>query len=174
MNYTLVIYKSDGCNTCRGCVMEQWGSEFDLDVCAYDADVVNKVSEAFTRWSDGGSYVAYAIGVIPEKRDKYDNGLIVPAEKVVYEFQQYGSDSWRQQPGGVSVLSYHDEANYDEVVAEGNRLNKLIREKVAQTIADQRAAAERAKDAEKEQKRIEQEKQERQQLAALQQKYGKE
>lgn len=173
-NYTLVLYKSDGCNTCRGCVMEQWGSDFSLDTNVDEADAIEKIAEAFTRPSEGGSYTAHLIGVIEEKRDKYDNGYIADAEQVVYEFDQYTSASWQQQVGGMTVRSCNHEAHCEEIEIEGNRINQLIRNRVIAILEAQRLANEKARKEEEAEEAKQKELYERQQLAALQQKYAKE
>lgn len=129
-NYTLVLYKSDGCNTCRGCVMEQWGSDFSIDTDVEESDAIERIAAAFTKPSEGGGYEAHLISFIPEKNDKYDNGMISPVEQVVYSFDQYCSPDWRQQMGGWNVRSYHCEANTEEVEENGKRINSLIRQQV--------------------------------------------
>lgn len=171
MNYTLILYKSDGCNTCRGCVMEQWGSEFDLDADITEEEAVNKIAEAFARPSEGGSYEAHLIGVIEEHRDKYDNGLLTPTEKVIYRFSQYYGSAWRQEEGSYQTLSYHCDSNESHVQAEGARIDKLIREKVT-SILDARAQLEKKRKEEEDANKIKQQEIfERNQLNALKQKY---
>ncbi len=171
MNYTLILYKSDGCNTCRGCVMEQWGSEFDIDADIEESDAINKIVGAFTTWSEGGSYSAHLIGVFEETNDKYDHGMLTPTEKVVYSFSQYDDSSWRHEEGGCRVLSHHCDANYERAEQEVNRINKIIRTKVKETIEAQQAAAERAKAAQVAEEAKKKELYERQQLEALKNKY---
>lgn len=171
MNYTLVLYKSDGCNTCRGCVMEQWGSDFDLDVDIEENDAINKIVGAFTSPSEGGAYSAHLVGVFEETNDKYDHGMLTPTEKVVYHFGQYDGSSWRREVGGYSVLSYHCDQNQERADADAARINQLIREKVAQTFAAQEKVAADAKAKEEAEEAKQKELYERQQLVALQQKY---
>jgi hypothetical protein len=31
VNYTIIGYRPDGSNSCRGCVMDRWGSEFNME-----------------------------------------------------------------------------------------------------------------------------------------------
>jgi hypothetical protein len=170
-NYTLVLYKSDGCNTCRGCVMEQWGSEFDFYPDIDENDVVVKIVDAFTRRSDGGSYSAHLIGVLEETNDQYDHGMLTPTEKVIYQFEQYNGSSWQNEVGGVNVLSYHCSENEEKVEKIGIHINKLIRDKVEKLLENRRIEVEMTEAAELEKKVKEQEVYERQQLLALQKKY---
>ncbi len=65
MNYTLILYKPDGCTTSRGCVMDQWGSDFSMDVDISEDDALNKIASTFYNEHDG-SYEAHIIGVIEE------------------------------------------------------------------------------------------------------------
>ncbi len=129
MNYTVVLYKSDGCNTCRGCIMEQWGSDFSLDTNVAEVDAIKQIAAAFTRPSEGGSYTAYLIGVC--------NG-----QQVVHTFEQY--HDWRHDAqGGWSTDTQADE-DWEVDNDEGKRLNSLIREQVAQILEQQRLASEQA------------------------------
>ena len=173
-NYTLVLYKSDGCNTCRGCVMEQWGSDFSLDSDVEESDAIDRIAYAFTKESEGGSYTAYLIGMIDEKRDKYDHSCIADAEKVIYEFEEYTHTGWRQQAGGVVIRSSNHDAHYEEIELEGKRLNCLIRDRVTVLREDRRLRIEKEKVRKQEEEAKQKEIYERQQLAALQNKYAKE
>lgn len=128
--YTLVLYKSDGCNTCRQCVMEQWGSDFSLDSDISETDAINKIAETFAKKSDGGSYSAHLISIIDEKLDKYDHATITPTEKLVYEFDQYYDSSYKREVGGYRIKSYHHEDNDVLVEEDIKRINELIRSKV--------------------------------------------
>jgi hypothetical protein len=41
MNYTLIAHKSSGSTSCRGCIMDQWDSDFELYYSSNATDVIN-------------------------------------------------------------------------------------------------------------------------------------
>ena len=156
-NYTLVLYKSDGCNTCRGCVMEQWGSDFSVDTDLTETEVIENIASAFTRPSEGGGYEAHVFSV----RDD---------TQIIHTFDQ--SSNWQGTKYTNTTHSILMDWEKDE--DEGNRLQSLISKRVTEILEAQRLSAEREKAKEKEEEAKQQELLERQQLAALQQKYAKE
>lgn len=117
-NYTLVLYKSDGCNTCRGCVMEQWGSDFSVDTDLTEAEVIESIAGAFTKPSEGGGYEARVFDV----RD----GI-----QIIHTFDQ--SVNWDGTRYGSSTHSNHIEFEEDD--NEGSRIYKLIRNRVDEILA---------------------------------------
>jgi len=42
MNYTIVVHKSSGSTSCRGCIMDQWDSDFDMDYFTESEHVVSR------------------------------------------------------------------------------------------------------------------------------------
>lgn len=157
MNYTLVLYKSDGCNTCRGCVMEQWGSDFSVDTDLTEKEVVENIAGAFTKPSDGGDYEARVFSI----RD----GI-----QVIHTFNQ--SSNWQRTTYSNNTHSNHEDWPTDE--HEGDRLQLLIKNRVDEILEVRRVLAEKEAVRKKEKEAKEKELYERQQLAALQKKYTKE
>lgn len=48
MTYTLVAYRSDGQRTCRGCVMDQWSSDF-VHIAALTRDeLIQRVAQLYS------------------------------------------------------------------------------------------------------------------------------
>jgi hypothetical protein len=47
MNYTLVAYTSSGSTSCRGCIMDSWGSDFSMDFYNTKESVIEKLSEYY-------------------------------------------------------------------------------------------------------------------------------
>lgn len=154
--------------------MEQWGSEFSLDVEVDEPNAIEQIADAFTKPADGGSYEAYLIWLVESKYDKYDNATLTPTEKVVYSFEQYSYPTWKHSSGGYGVKSYHCDLNTDEVDLECKRLNGLIRNKVFDILENRRKLEEKEKEEQKEKEAKKKELNERQQLADLQRKYVKE
>ena len=176
MNYTLVLYKSDGCNTCRGCVMESWGSDFSLDVDVEESDAIERIASAFTAPSEGGGYTAHLIGLIEERNDPYDKGMLTPAQQVVYEFiqhsRQYSYNPYQPLPGyGMVKSSHYHDAIVEFTESECVRINNLIRTKVKETLENKKLEEEKATQLKKEQEAKAKENYERQQLEALKNKY---
>lgn len=128
--YTLILYRPDGVMTARCCVVDQWYAKFDLSVDVSEKLAVDYIARTFAASSDGGSYTAHLIGIVEEKLDPYDKGLIAPTEQVVYEFEQFTND-WKKDVGGFTVRSNNHEAHVDEVEAKAKELNTRIRERVA-------------------------------------------
>jgi hypothetical protein len=137
--------------------MEQWGSDFSLDMEVKEDDAISRIAAAFAQPSDGGSYEAHLISV----RD---------GKQVRHRFEQYTGLNWEHKEGGVSTWGDAEFwENIDE--NEGKRLNALIRGHVA-TILDERKNAEEKAALDKKNKEAKQkETYERQQLEALKQKY---
>jgi hypothetical protein len=137
--------------------MEQWGSDFSLDMNVSEDEAIERISNAFTSPSEGGSYEANLISV----RN---------SEQVKHQFDQYSSSSWKQEVGGVSTWGTGDYwEDIDE--KEGKRLNDLIRKKVNEITENKRLAEEKAKTEQKDKEAKAKETYERQQLEALKQKY---
>lgn len=153
-NYTLVLYKSDGCNTCRGCVMEQWGSDFSVDTGIAEAEVVENIANAFTRPSDGGGYEARVFGVREDTQ-------------IIHTFDQ--SSNWQGTKYTNTTHSILVDWETDE--NEGNRLQGLINKRVTEILEDRRLSIENEKVRQKKKEEKQKEQFERQQLAALQKKY---
>ena len=153
-NYTLVLYKSDGCNTCRGCVMESWGSDFSLDTDLTETQVIESIAGAFTKPSEGGGYEARVFDV----RD----GI-----QVIHTFDQHSN--WKGTTYSNNTHSNHLDWEVDE--AEGNRLHGLISNRVTEILEAQRLSAERAKVAEEAAEEKQQEENARQQYEALKLRY---
>ena len=110
MNYTLILNMPDGVTTCRGCVMESWGSNFSIDTDLTEEAAVNKIAETFAEPEYGSNYTAHLIW-INERNDTGER-----PEQVVYEIYA---------DGGTALLSRHD-SSYDFIDAERGRLYKLI------------------------------------------------
>lgn len=47
MQFTIIAYKSNGEDSCRGHVMERWGSDFSIRVASGLKDAINIMSEYF-------------------------------------------------------------------------------------------------------------------------------
>lgn len=157
MNYTLILYKSSGCNTCRSCVMETWDSEFSVDVGISEDVAINKISDAFTYPSDGGSYVAYL-------------SFQLNNNSVAYEFEQYGGVSWIREPGGYNLHGEFGD-DYDSACANAKRINDIIRDTCVSIIKSRELALKKVEEQKRELELKRQEKAERQQLEQLKQKY---
>lgn len=170
--YTVIINKPDGCTTSMCCVMDQWGSDFALDANVDENDAIDKIVSAFTNPGEYGEYTAHLIGILDEKLDSHGEGVIHDAEQLVYEFDQYDSgSSWNRSAGGARVLSNHSDSSYEEVENDLNRINRIIRDKVVTILKDREALVEKQAAEEKEEKRIADEKYERQQFELLKQKF---
>lgn len=153
-NYTLVLYKSDGANTCRGCVMESWGSDFSLDNDLTETEVVESIANAFTKPSEGGGYEAHVIYV----RD---------GEQIIHNFDQ--SSNWQGTTYSHTTHSNHEDWETDET--EGDRLQCVIKDRVDEILKARQLADEKEKAKEKAEEAKQKELHERQQLVALQKKY---
>lgn len=49
MNYTIVAYRPDGSNSCRGCVTDSWSSDFELRHTTDRREVVKDMAEFLYR-----------------------------------------------------------------------------------------------------------------------------
>lgn len=132
--YTLILYRPDGVITARCCVVDQWYGKFDLNADVSEKDAVDYIARTFAAPSDGGSYIAYLIGIVEEKLESYDKELIAPTERVVYEFNQFG-EGRKNDVGGFVVRSYNHDAHIEEVEAKAKELNTRIRERVAAILS---------------------------------------
>jgi hypothetical protein len=101
--------------------MEQWGSDFLIDVGISEQDAINQIAKAFAKPSDGGSYTAHII-------------KLTSGEQTVYEFDQYGYHAYLRPTGDYRTLSYHDEQKHEEIISAGNIINKSIRLKVEEIL----------------------------------------
>lgn len=148
--------------------MEQWGSDFSFEVDIEELSAIERIATAFASPSEGGSYEAHLIGVIESKSDKFDEGMLTPTEKVVYSFEQH------DHPFVCAhyVKSNHCDSNWEEVNAEGARLNALIHARVSKILEDRHAESERQAAKNREEDARKREIYERQQLEALKQKYN--
>ena len=151
-NYILILHKPDGCTTCRGCVMDSWGSSFSLDTNVSETDAINKIAEAFAD-TEYGNYTAH---------------LICP-NSVVYEFEQK-SGIWPYGDGGVHVLNGSDDG-YESEEIDAKRLHSLIWIRTAEVREDSRILAEKAAAEEAREEADRQERYDREQLEKLKQKY---
>ena len=137
--YTLVLYKEDGYNTCRQCIMERWGSDFSFDSEISESEAIDKIATAFSgKFCPYGSYTAYLISLIDEKLDKYDHATITPTEKLVYKFDQH-SCYGHKQPGSYQIESYHHEDNHPIIEEDIKRIDELIRSKVKEIVKNKTA-----------------------------------
>lgn len=173
MNYTLIIYKSDGCNTCRGCVMEQWGSDFSIDTNMSESDVVEKIAEAFTRPSEGGAFTAHLIGIVNGSSisSAFGGETDIPTEQFVIEFDQYSGSSWRQELGGFNSVSSNHELHSDEIEGVGKKINDLIRNRVGDYLNVQAEAKKKHDEEEKSKQEKAKKDYELKQLEELKKKY---
>ena len=151
-NYILILHKPDGCTTCRGCVMDSWGSAFSLDTNVSETDAINKIAESFAD-TEYGNYTAH---------------LICP-NSVVYEFEQ-SSGSWPYGDGYVQVLNCTDDG-YVQEDEDSKRLHELIWKRVAEVREANRIRAEKAAAEEARAEAERHERYEREQLEKLKQKY---
>lgn len=99
----------------RQCVTDRWCGEFSIDTNVSENSSIKAIVDAFTK-SEKGEYNAYLINI----RNN---------EQVVHTFEQYCYPSWKQEVGGVSTQTNHDDYEID--YSEGTRLNQLIRDQVS-------------------------------------------
>lgn len=68
--YTLVGYREDGVDTCRGCVMERSSSDFFLKVCFTAEDVAAEwARRLFDEESNGREYCSFEYTLLLDGRD---------------------------------------------------------------------------------------------------------
>lgn len=75
MNYTIIAYKSDGSNSCRGQTYDQWGSQFEIRYTADRREVVKYMAGFLAdnlRTEQGEWDISVMYNGIP--RDEYDRG----------------------------------------------------------------------------------------------------
>ena len=129
--------------------MEQWGSDFSLDMNVSEDNAISQIATAFTRPNSFGSYEAHLISV----RNN---------QQVRHEFCE----------GGQNVTTWGTEEYWENIDEdEGKRLNTLIRERVNTILEERKTAEEKAVKIKKSKEIKDKEIYERQQLEALKQKY---
>ena len=123
--YTLILYKSDGCNTCRQCTMEQWGSDFSIETNVTEDTAISRIAAAFLGKPDAyGRYQAHLICV--------KEGI-----QIVHTFD-VGTE-WKH---GIDYDAYartdSRRDNWEEDEDDGRRLMELIRAHAETLLAERK------------------------------------
>ena len=155
MKYTLILYQSSGYNSCKGCVMEEWDSDFSLDTNVTEEEAILQIAAKFAEPSDGGGYTAYLISARGD-------------EQVIYTFEQ---DVHWSRESTISVSTSGPDVDWNEDPDPATRIrNQIItqfnliiksREEALKKVENDKAAANLKQ----------KEFAERKQLEALKQKY---
>jgi hypothetical protein len=130
--FTLIAYKRDGVDTCRGGVMDSWGADFILET------YLNKESIA-KRW---GQIQWKNIHEHDRREPDYDFDILINGAPVEYAYNYtYGSDD-----GFDDIIESH-EALFEEIkVLRDNEIARLKK------IADEKASKLEQEKVEKERK----------------------
>ena len=54
--YTLIAYRKNGVQTCRGCVVDRWDSDFKYETNLTREEVIQKLAECRVTNQEGGAY----------------------------------------------------------------------------------------------------------------------
>ncbi len=145
--YTVVAYREDGVDTCRGCVMDRSSSAFDLRTFQSADEAAAWQADKLMTSPSGREYCSWEFTWLVDGLD---------------------ADSW-WQVHGESELEEPDFYGFQKLVDEKLRALKAAqaeRERLAKEEADRQAALEQAR------KQQEKEARERAELKRLQEKYG--
>ena len=116
MNYTLILYRPDGCTVCRGCEMERWSSDLSLVTDLTESNMITTIVSAFTTPSSGGNDEAHVFTI----RD----GI-----QIIHTFKQYSD--W--QGTTYSHTTNSNRLSWEEDEKEGDRLNAIIKNTITET-----------------------------------------